>query len=195
MTRGCTARRRAAAPISTARLELRPFEAGDLAPLRRILSDPPLQDVTPEEPRAIAAAERAEAGNRRRSSSAYEFAVVVKRTGRVAGACELIIGPRQSGEIGYLLGRRHWGHGYATEIARALVIYGLDALNLRHMHATVALDNPRSRRVLQKAGFVWDALIRHRARSAGPSLDSERYVYVGDTPDLPACRPRRSRRS
>jgi len=193
MTRGASPRG-TAAPIATARLVLRPFEAGDLAPLRQMLREPSLLAVTPEEPRAIAAAERAEAGNRRRSPGAYEFAVVVKRTWRIAGACELIVGARHSGEIGYLLGRRHWGYGYGTEIARALVVYGLDVLGLQQLHATISLDNPRSRRVVQKAGFVWDALLRRGTRAAGRSIDAERYIYVGQPPVLPACRTRPSRR-
>jgi RimJ/RimL family protein N-acetyltransferase len=178
------------APIATPRLVLRPFEAGDLVHLQRIVSAPSVRAVSPEEPRAIGAAERAEQGRRRRAPGAYEFAIVVRRTGRVAGACELILGPGGSGEIGYLLGPRHWGRGYATEVAEALVVFGLDGLSLRRIHATVTLDNPRSRRVLQKAGFAWDAFVRRSGRAAGRSLDTERYVYVGDNSARTACRSR-----
>ena len=190
-----TSRRPPVASITTARLVLRRFQAGDLEQLRRIVDDPSVKAFSPDEPRAIAAAEHAERGGRNRHPADFEFAIVVRRTGRVAGACELVIGPRRSGEIGYLLGRRHWGHGYATEAVQALVSFGFDGLSLNRLHAIVSLDNARSRRVLEKVGFCWDALLRRPARTAGRALDAERYVRDFDMPVIPPCRNRRIGRS
>jgi RimJ/RimL family protein N-acetyltransferase len=53
-------------------------------------------------------------------------------------------------EVGYRLGRGHWGRGIATAALTAL----LAALPERPLYATVAEDNPASRRVLEKCGFV-----------------------------------------
>lgn len=182
------------APLQTHRLVLRPFMPGDFEQLQRIVDHPAVREANGAEPRALTAAAHAQKGKSPRSGGDLELAIVVRRTGRVAGACELIMGPRRSGEIGYLLGRRFWGHGYATEVARALVAYGFDGLGLGQLYAVVSVDNPRSRRVLEKAGFAWDALLRRRGRLASPALDTERYVLSSTSTGSSPCRPRRSRR-
>lgn len=57
--------------------------------------------------------------------------------------------------IGYILPRRHWGRGYATEIAVALVSYARDTLGRARVIATTDVDHIASRRVLEKAGLAW----------------------------------------
>lgn len=55
-------------------------------------------------------------------------------------------------ELGYWIAPEHWGRGFATEAARALL--GLArTLGHREVHAHHFLDNPASGRVLDKAGF------------------------------------------
>jgi RimJ/RimL family protein N-acetyltransferase len=182
------------APIHTQRLVLRPFLAGDWEQMKRLVDHPAVRAPHGDEPRALSAAAAAEKGRPAKNHGAVELAIVARRTGRLVGACELIVGPRRTGEIGYLLGRRHWGHGYATEVARALVAYGFDGLGLRQLYAVVSLDNPRSRRVLVKAGFAWDALLQRRHRTTGPALDAERYTRLAASSVSSPCRPTRTRR-
>ena len=65
------------------------------------------------------------------------------------------IGLSQQGdevELGYWIARSHWGHGYATEAARA-VLQLAKALGHRRIIAGHFVDNPASGRVLAKAGF------------------------------------------
>ncbi len=60
-------------------------------------------------------------------------------------------------ELGYRLGRAHWGHGYATEAARAVAAYTTDPagpLKLSKLVAVAYPQNTASRRVLDKAGFT-----------------------------------------
>jgi RimJ/RimL family protein N-acetyltransferase len=52
--------------------------------------------------------------------------------------------------VGYWIGREHWGQGVATEALRLL----LHEVAVRPLHAYVATDNGASLRVLQKCGFV-----------------------------------------
>ena len=61
--------------------------------------------------------------------------------------------------LGYWLAREHWGRGYATEAVRALCEIAR-ALGYKRLHAGHFLDNPRSGRVLRKAGFVETGEIR-----------------------------------
>lgn len=55
-------------------------------------------------------------------------------------------------DVGFWIGRPHWGNGYATAALRAF----LDLDPHRPMHAHVADHNVGSRRVLEKCGFVLD---------------------------------------
>ncbi|MCO6511581.1 MAG: GNAT family N-acetyltransferase [Aridibacter famidurans] len=58
-------------------------------------------------------------------------------------------------EIGYILEREEWGKGFATEAARALVLFGFEELGLNTVFATVDEDNDASIRVLAKAGLAF----------------------------------------
>ena len=55
-------------------------------------------------------------------------------------------------DVGFWIGRDHWGKGYATAALRAFL--GIDLH--RPLHAHVADHNVGSRRVLEKCGFVLD---------------------------------------
>lgn len=56
-------------------------------------------------------------------------------------------------ELGYWLARDHWGRGYATEAAGAMLAAARDSLRLKRIEAGHFLDNPASGRVLEKLGF------------------------------------------
>jgi RimJ/RimL family protein N-acetyltransferase len=55
-------------------------------------------------------------------------------------------------DVGFWIGRDHWGNGYATAALRAF----LDVDLHRPLHAHVADHNVGSRRVLEKCGFILD---------------------------------------
>jgi RimJ/RimL family protein N-acetyltransferase len=78
---------------------------------------------------------------------------------RTHGAPQLIgtvgLGRRPDGEaeLGYWISRPHWGLGFATEAARAVVDLAREGLRLPRLVAGHFLDNPASGRVLEKLGF------------------------------------------
>ena len=173
-------RRAAGLPLRTRRLELRDFRPEDLVALERIAADPRLLEHVPRPSRALAAAAhpRQRTSLRRRT---FELAVVLRRGGRLIGACDLALTGRGTADFGYVLAPRHWGFGYGTEVARALVDFAFGTLGLRRLIAVVAVENERSRRVLDKAGLRWDGLMRRHARVAGRWWDCHRYVIERDT--------------
>jgi RimJ/RimL family protein N-acetyltransferase len=59
-------------------------------------------------------------------------------------------------EVGWRLGRRYWGHGYATEGARAALAFGFDTLGLDEIVSFTTPGNRRSWRVMQKLGMTRD---------------------------------------
>lgn len=56
-------------------------------------------------------------------------------------------------ELGYWIGRAHWGKGYAKEAAEALLTEAQKSLGVEVFVAGVFADNPASMRVLEKLGF------------------------------------------
>ncbi len=59
-------------------------------------------------------------------------------------------------ETGYAFYESHWGRGYATEITRACLAFGFDALQLASIVAVTTPANAASQRVLLKTGFHFD---------------------------------------
>jgi RimJ/RimL family protein N-acetyltransferase len=59
-------------------------------------------------------------------------------------------------EIGWRLAADHWGHGYATEGARAALSFGFQVLGLTEIVSFTVPGNLRSRRVMEKIGMTYD---------------------------------------
>jgi ribosomal-protein-alanine N-acetyltransferase len=57
-------------------------------------------------------------------------------------------------EVGYLLSRESWGKGYATEVAKEMVRYGVALVGKEHVVAVADVGNTASHAVLRKAGFA-----------------------------------------
>jgi RimJ/RimL family protein N-acetyltransferase len=63
-------------------------------------------------------------------------------------------------DIGYELAVEHWGDGYATEAAQAIVNYGFKALGLSRISAWCLTENVRSSHVLEKLGMRLEGRLR-----------------------------------
>lgn len=59
-------------------------------------------------------------------------------------------------EIGWRLPYDHWGHGYATEAARATLAFAFSELQRHEVVAMTAAINERSRRVMERLGMTRD---------------------------------------
>ena len=97
---------------------------------------------------------------RERLGSDHVFAIELPGDG-VIGLCGVHARGDDGFEIGYWLGRPYWGHGYATEAARALTAHAV-ALKRGPVVAGHFEDNPASGRVLEKAGFVYTGAVEPR---------------------------------
>jgi RimJ/RimL family protein N-acetyltransferase len=73
-------------------------------------------------------------------------------------------------EVGWRLDRRYWGHGYATEAARAAVDFGFRQLALDQIVSFTATINAPSVRVMQRLGMTTDPAddFDHPAVGEGP---------------------------
>ena len=101
-----------------------------------------------------------------------ETVFAIELDGALIGMCGLDL--RQDGaELGYWLGVPFWGHGYATEAARALIDCAFAKFGHEVLLSGARVSNPASRRVLEKCGFQWTGvqLCRIRAINSGAPID------------------------
>jgi RimJ/RimL family protein N-acetyltransferase len=92
----------------------------------------------------------------------FQLAVVLQSTGQLIGTCGIrmkFAGARE-GDIGYELSPKHWGQGYATEAARAIVAFGFTELRLHRISSWCIAENAGSARVLQKLGMQPEGRLR-----------------------------------
>jgi RimJ/RimL family protein N-acetyltransferase len=89
---------------------------------------------------------------------------------------------RQTAEVGYWIGREFWGRGIMVEAVRAATQYGFDVLDLVRVFAVPFVTSTRSSRVLEKAGYVREGLMRRSAVKEGRILDQYLYAAYSDRP-------------
>ena len=78
-------------------------------------------------------------------------------------------------EVAYMLAKEHWHQGLGTEVARAIVEYGLGHLRLPRLICLFDPDNVASRKVAENAGLTYESEVEIDGDS-GPlfSISSER---------------------
>jgi RimJ/RimL family protein N-acetyltransferase len=82
------------------------------------------------------------------------WAVVTRPDGQVVGWCGLeYLTDLDETEVAYLLSKRVWGRGYATEAARAAVQFGFGSTGLEKIIGLVHPENLGSVHVLEKCGL------------------------------------------
>ena len=166
--------------IETARLRLRPLLEADIPAHYAVFSDPDVARYWSREPwtdiaqaeesiRAILAAQA--------DGSEARFGIELLSTGELIGNVGLhhFFGSNRRCEIGYALGSRHWGQGYATEALRAAIRHGFDALDLNRIEADIDPRNAASARVLDKLGFRKEGFMPERWFVFGEFADTVNY--------------------
>lgn len=82
-------------------------------------------------------------------------------------------------EVGYAIARKYWGQGFATKaVTRALRIAFGELEGVKRIQALVLPENVASQRVLHKAGFVREGVLRNYVNIKGNIRDCILYGYV-----------------
>lgn len=79
-------------------------------------------------------------------------------------------------EIGYWLAEKYWGKGVMTAAVEVVTKYSFEKLGLRRIYARVFHFNKASIRVLEKAGFEKEGLLKREAQKDGKLIDSVLYA-------------------
>ena len=85
---------------------------------------------------------------------------------------------RGTAEIGYWLAEPFWGRGIITDAVRALVPVAFERTGITRIQAGIFSSNPASMRVLEKCGFVREAVHRNAITKQGVVMDEVMYVRL-----------------
>lgn len=106
---------------------------------------------------------------------------IIDLRGEAIGGIGLELGSdieRCSAEVGYWLGADYWGGGIATRALNRICQYAFDELGLLRVFATPIVWNPASFRVLEKAGFEREGVMRNACIKDGRVTDMALYSRV-----------------
>ena len=85
---------------------------------------------------------------------------------------------RGSAEVGYFIGDQYWNKGYATEALKMLPTIARLNFGLIRLYATVFDFNQPSMRVLEKAGFTKEGILKSSAIKNGKVIDEHLYALI-----------------
>lgn len=162
--------------IQTERLVLRKWRQEDLEPFAKLNADPKVMEFFP----GLKTREESDASVKLISDHIEKYgwgfwAASLIQTGQFIGFIGIQHVPFQSSftpaiEIGWRLAFDHWGKGYATEGAKATLVYGFTTLKLDKIVSFTAVNNMRSRRIMEKIGMHHDSDFDHPKLPEGHPL-------------------------
>jgi RimJ/RimL family protein N-acetyltransferase len=120
----------------------------------------------------------------------FQWGVALAESDRVIGTCTLawLHAESRRAELGFALGRGHWGRGYMSEALVALLDFAFGPLGLRRLEADIDPRNESSLRLVERLGFRREGLLRERWLTAGEVQDSLFFGLLGR--EWPDCRAR-----
>ena len=114
-------------------------------------------------------------------SQAPECSFAIEFGGEPIGGVGFLLGrdiARISAEMGYWLSEGFWGRGIATRAVTAMSDWAFDNYKLSRVFAMAFAHNAASIRVLEKAGFEREGLMRRSAVKGGVILDQILFAKV-----------------
>lgn len=85
---------------------------------------------------------------------------------------------RCSAEVGYWLGQTYWGRGIVTAALKAFTQHAFGAFELTRLYAVPFAHNRASCRVLEKAGYQREGIMRRSAIKDGQIVDQALYAAL-----------------
>jgi ribosomal-protein-alanine N-acetyltransferase len=153
--------------IRTERLLLRQLTPDDAADLARAIDHELIDRTTLKIPHPYTLADAHEwigsQSDRLRDGTGVNFAIILDD--RLIGGVGLDINPgSDKAEMGYWITPAHWGNGYVTEAARAVLEFAFEDLGLHRVYADHFPNNPASGRVMLKIGMKPEGIRREHLK-------------------------------
>jgi ribosomal-protein-alanine N-acetyltransferase len=177
-------------PIEAERVRVRLLAESDLPALFEVNSDAAVTKLLPYATWASAAdgdAWFARMAGIQATGLALQLVVADRASDKAIGTALLFRLEEGSAraELGYVLGRTHWGRGLMHEALGALLDRAFGAMALRRIEAEVDVRNAASAQLLRRLGFTREGLLRQRWIAKGEARDVEMFGLLRD--DWPAA--------
>jgi RimJ/RimL family protein N-acetyltransferase len=167
--------------LETERLILRAPRLGDAKAVAVLANDRRIAENTARIPHPYRVADAEDFVGTANLGGEVVFVIALRggkndhKSDQVIGACGYTQVDRHPPELGYWLGAKHWGKGYATEAVRATIDHVFTDLDCEAIQSAARVTNPASRRVLEKCGFQWTGAGLLRIRALGSSAPIDRF--------------------
>ena len=165
------------------KFELRPWRAADIPTVARHASNEKiarnLRDAFPYPYRLSDAADYINGCMAADPSMTLCRSIAVE--GQAVGSIGIFRGGdvyRKSGELGYWLGEEYWGRGIMTGAVKEICREAFGAWDIVRVYAEPYARNAGSRRVLEKAGFALEGVMRQGVYKNGEILDYCMYALL-----------------
>ena len=84
----------------------------------------------------------------------------------------------RTAEMGYYIGEKYWGNGYTTEAVKQACSFVFENTDIIRIFAAPFAHNTASCRVLEKAGFICEGVLKSNAYKNGNIVDMKLYALV-----------------
>jgi len=154
--------------LETERLSLRKPTLADVKAIAQLANDRRIAEMTRRLPHPYLQDDAAAFVNAL-AGAGSETVFLIERDHQAVGMVGIDWREPELPELGYWLGIEHWGQGYATEAARAVIDYTFEEFSVDHLISSARVANPASRNILEKCGFQWSGVELHRFEALGSS--------------------------
>ncbi|WEZ08102.1 GNAT family N-acetyltransferase [Priestia flexa] len=109
-----------------------------------------------------------------------DWAIVHKESGKVIGTCAFVDWSNQhsKAEIGYVLNKKYWGNGFATEAPKELIKFGFESTSLNRIEGGCDTDNVGSENVMLKVGMKFEGTLRKNEFIKGEFRDTKVFAVL-----------------
>lgn len=94
------------------------------------------------------------------NGEAFEYVVILKESAAIIGGCGMQRVNEKHFTFGYCFAKTSWGQGFATECTKTITNWFNNQPSIYRLSATVDLENLASCRVVEKAGFLKEGILR-----------------------------------
>lgn len=107
----------------------------------------------------------------------YNWGIELKESGELIGSISAnkFENDYECYEIGYALGRKYWGNGYATEALKSVVEFLVRDVGIRKIVCRYAKENQASGSVIRKNGFIYKGRGEYTSIDGNRKFESEEY--------------------
>ena len=112
----------------------------------------------------------------------FNWVIELKNAGTAIGNISVVNLEEEidAAEIGYCMSRNYWGQGIMPEALRAVMDYLFDEVGLNRVEAYHDVNNPKSGRVMEKAGMKREGVLRQAKRNNLGIHDVVLYAVIKD---------------